>query len=150
LVGVTIGVVRADRIANDGSKCPCPFVYDDISNVLLQFNGLQMYNSPGQFHKFLNMIGTAGSGAVQTSLINNSAIAPFSSTPKMVYPLYIDFGRIRSACFDGHYSNTWRIGNNTLTLSFNTSTSDQYTLYATYHYNGVVEVQSGQARIYFD
>lgn len=150
LVGLTIGVVKNSQIANDGTKCPCPFVYDEIQNVLLQFNGLQMFNSPGKFYKFLNMIGTAGSGAVQTSLIANSATAPFSSSPQMTYPIYIDFGRIRSACFDGHYSNTWRIGNNTLTLSFNTSTTETYTMYVTYHYNGVCEVQSGQARIYFD
>ena len=135
---------------NGGLQNASPFCYDPISNISLQFNGLAMYNSPWEMHKIINQLSTAGAGSYYASQIAQGSIAPFTSTPVKVYPLFIDFSRIRSACFDGHYNNVWRIGNNTLSLSFNTSSSALYTLYAVYHYNGVIECKAGQSRIYFD
>lgn len=152
LVAITFGVVPLSKLSNTaGITCPNPFAYDELSNIRVEFNGLVMYNSPGNIHKLVNLALTkGGSGYYSNSVITDSALAPFTSTAQDNYPVFVDFSRVRSACFDGTYSNVWRIGNNTLTLSFNTSTTNQYRLFVAYHYNGVVEVQNGQTRIYFD
>lgn len=149
-VGLTIGVVQVSKLSNNGARCPNPFIYDRIGNILLQFNGLTMFSSPGELYRLTNMLGAPGSGSFHQSIINDSAIAPFSTQGYDAYTLFIDFARIRAACFDGHYQNVWRIGNNTLTLQFTTQTTNQYQVFATYHYNGVAEIQNGQTRIYFD
>jgi hypothetical protein len=96
------------------------------------------------------MLGSPGSGSFHQSVIGDSGVAPFSTVSYDAYTLFVDFARIRAACYDGHYQNVWRIGNNTLTLSFTTQTTDLYQVFATYHYNGVAEIQNGQTRIYFD
>lgn len=150
LVGISIGVVPTNKLVNPGSTCPNPFAYDRLSNIQLTFNGLIMFNSPGELYRISNMLSEPGSGSFHQSVITDSAIAPFATTAYDAYVLFIDFSRIRAACFDGHYQNVWRIGNNTLTISFNTSTTAQYQLFAIYHYNGVAEIQNGQTRIYFD
>lgn len=150
LVGISIGAVLTSKLTNNGAQCPNLFAYDRLSNIQLTFNGLVMFNSPGELYRVTNMLSEPGSGSFNQSVITDSAVAPFSSVPYDAYVLFIDFSRIRAASFDGHYQNVWRIGNNTLSLSFNTSQVAQYQLFATYHYNGVAEIQNGQTRIYFD
>lgn len=152
LVGISFGVVPIAKLSNTaGNTCPGPFAYDELSNIRVEFNGLVMYNSPNNTYKLANLALTKGGGGYYSnSIITDSALAPFSSTAQDCYVIFVDFSRVRSACFDGKYSNVWRIGNNTLTLNFNTSTTNQYRLFVTYHYNGVLEVQNGQSRIYFD
>lgn len=151
LVGITLGVVLTNKTSNiGGATCPNPFAYDRISNILLTFNGLVMFSSPGEMYRLTNVLSIPGSGSFHQSVITDSAVAPFASTPYDAYVIFIDFSRIRAACFDGHYQNVWRIGNNTLVLQFNTQSTGQYNLFATYHYNGVAEIQNGQTRIYFD
>lgn len=151
-VGISFGVVPVNKLSNTaGTTCPNPFAYDELTNIRLEFNGLVMYNSPGNLYKLANLaLSKGGAGYFSNAVITDSALAPFTSTAQDNYAIFVDFSRIRSACFDGHYSNVWRIGNNTLTLNFNTSTTAQYRLFVTYHYNGVLEVQNGQTRIYFD
>lgn len=152
LVGLSFGVVPINKLSNtSGTTCPNPFFYDELTNVKITFNGLDMYNSPNNLYKLANLALTrAGSGSYSTSVITDSALAPFTTQAQDCYAIFVDFSRTRTACFDGKYANVWRIGNNVLTLSFNTATSAQYQLFVTYHYNGVLEVQNGQTRIYFD
>lgn len=151
LVGLSIGVVATSKLTNVGAAtCPNPFAYDRIGNILLQFNGLTMFSSPGELYRISNMISMPGSGSYHESVITDSAVAPFASNPYDAYVVFIDFARIRAACFDGHYQNVWRIGNNVLVLSFTTQTNGSYFIYPVYHYNGVAEIQNGQTRIYFD
>jgi hypothetical protein len=150
LIGISIGVVQTSKLSNGGATCPNPFAYDRISNISLTFNGLVMFYSPGEVYRITNLLSTPGSGSFHEEFLTDSAVAPFASNPYDAYALFIDFSRIRSACFDGHYQNVWRIGNNVLSLSFNTTTVNQYAIFVTYHYNGVAEIQNGQTRIYFD
>lgn len=152
LVGISFGLVPLTKLSNiAGNTCPNPFAYDDLSNITLEFNGLIMYNSPNNLYKLANLALTkGGAGFYSNSVISDGSLSPFTSNAQDNYVVFIDFSRIRTACFDGTYSNVWRIGNNALTLSFNTSTTQQYRIFATYHYNGVLEVQNGQTRIYFD
>lgn len=151
LVGMTVGVIPTSRLSSSGTNnSPSPFAYDNISNVTLSFNGLIMYEAPGRSYKLYGIDSQVGSSKVLNSVIAAGAVGPFTSAPVDTYTLYIDFARIRSLSYEGRYANVWRIGNNTLTLEFNTETTNQYTLFSTYHYNGVAEVSNGETRIYFD
>jgi hypothetical protein len=149
LVAITFGCV--ENLYNTGGTSfqISPFNYDPVSNIRLLFNGLVMYNSPGQIYKLYNMNSQPGA-----SYFYNSVISPYNS-PKPsnalnTYIIEIDFSRIRALCFENNFQNVWRIGNNTLTLELNTTTNNVYTFYGTYHYNAIAECQSGETRIYFD
>lgn len=150
LVGISIGAILTNKLVNSGATCPSPFAFDRLSNIELKFNGLVMFSSPGELYRVSNMLSEPGAGSFHQSVITDSAVAPFATTAYDAYVVFIDFSRVRAACYDGHYQNVWRIGNNTLTISFNTTTPNQYQLFAIYHYNGVAEIQNGQTRIYFD
>jgi hypothetical protein len=150
LVAISLVVIPQSKLSNNGASCPNQIAYDRIQNINLTFNGLTMFSSTAELYRLTNMLSTAGGGYFHNSIINDSGVAPFASVPYDAYIPFIDFSRIRSACFDGSYQNVWRIGNNTLSLTFTTTTTANYQLYAIYHYNGVAEVQNGQTRIYFD
>lgn len=151
LVGMTIGVVRADRVRPTGSNSPSPFRYDRLTDVSLIYNGLQMYNAPGQSYKLMNLKSRLGSSNFLNDVIAPGATGPFTSSPVNTYILAIDFSRIAALTYEGAYQNVWRLGNNTLTFECNVEDVDQdYLIYASYHYNGVAEIQSGETRIYFD
>jgi hypothetical protein len=150
LVGMSIGVVRQSRLAPAASSTPSPFAYDNLRNVTLSFNGLIMYQAPEQAYKLWNIDSQVGSSSLANSVVLPGNVAPFFSGPTDTYMLNIDFSRTRCLSFEGRYANVWRIGNNTLTLNFLTETTESYTLFATYYYNGVAEVSNGETRIYFD
>lgn len=150
LVGMTIGIVRASRYSPTASSTPSPFAYDNLSNIQLSFNGLIMYDAPGRAYKLYGIDSQVGAPKVLNSVVNAGNTTPFTSGPVDTYTLYIDFSRIRSLAFEGKYANVWRIGNNTLTLRFNTETTEQYNIFATYFYNGVAEISNGETRVYFD
>lgn len=151
LVAISVGVVQTARMSNvAGTASPSPFSYDDITNVSLSFNGLIMYTAPGRSYKLYDIDSQVGNGKVLNSIIAPGAVAPFSSAPIDSYLLFIDFARVRALSYEGKYANVWRIGNNTLTLNFNTTTANNYTMFATYYYNGVAEISNGETRIYFD
>jgi len=80
-----------------------------------------------------------------------SKISPGNGTsiPVSVEPIYFDFGRIRTICYDNQFQNTWNISNNTLTFKFKMNTTGTYRVYATYFYNSLIEVQNGQTQIIF-
>lgn len=150
LLGITIGCVRDSRKNPTANNSPSPFAYDVLKNIRLQFNGQNMYDAPGEMFKLINMSSQTGSSFYHNSIIQSGAVAPFNSDPVDSYLLYIDFSRVRALSYDGQYQNVWRIGNNTLTLEFNTETTEQYTMFASYNYNGIAEVQRGETRIFFD
>lgn len=152
LVAITVGVIQTSRLSSptSTSDSPSPFAYDNITNVSLEFNGLLMYTAPGRSNRLYSIDSQVGSSKVLNSVIAAGGVAPFTSAPVDTYTLYIDFARIRSMSYEGRYANVWRIGNNTLTLRFNTETANQYTVFATYYYNGVAEISNGETRIYFD
>jgi hypothetical protein len=157
LIGMTVGVIRSDRLAPSGNLTPMPFGYDGgLSNITLDFNGLQMLNAPGRSHKLYGIDSQVGCSKFLNSVVLGTTNAtPFQSGGEDTYTLYIDFSRVRALSFEGQYANVWRIGNNTLTLRFNTSAGTpqapvSYTLFATYFYNAVAEISNGETRIYMD
>lgn len=150
IVGITIGVIRKSRLNPGSNNSPSPFAYDDISDVRLLFNGQVMYEAPGNLMKLVNMNSIEGAGYFHNSVLAAGTTAPFTSDAVDSYILMIDFARIRSMCFEGEYQNVMRIGNQVLELEFKVQSADDYNLYATYHYNGVAEIQRGQSNIFFN
>lgn len=131
-----------------------PFKYANISNVRLLYNGLVVYNAPKFMYKLVNLgAGSIGSSAFNYSPPPSNPPPPPEPAPAstvVCYPVLINFSRVKSLIFTNHFANVWRIPNNTLTLEFNTPDNSTYVCYATYHYNGLVQVENGQSNIYFD
>lgn len=150
LLGISIGIIRDSRKNPTANSSPSPFAYDTMKNIKLLFNGQVMYDAPREMFKLINMGSQTGASYFHNSVIQSGNVAPFNSDPIDTYVLYIDFSRVRAISYDGEYQNVWRIGNNTLSLEFNTETTEVYTMACTYHYNGVAEVQRGETRIFFD
>lgn len=151
LVGIAFWVVREVDKSPSSNNSPSPFNCDDISNVLITFNGTTLFNFPYKSYKLTNsVIGDQQSSYFQNSIIASGSAAPFTSSPKDCYPVFLDFARLRSACMQEHLFNTFRIPNQNITVAFNTEydSSVNYRLYATYMYNGVAEFQSGTSAIY--
>jgi hypothetical protein len=153
LTGMTIGIVPQSRLAPSASSTPSPFAYEELSNIQLLFNGTLYYNAPGRAYKLWGIDSQVGSSYLENSVVAPGSTSPFTSGPVNSYTLYVDFARIRTAAFEGRYQNVWRIGNNTLSLQFNTppgTDGASYVMFATYWYNGVAEVSNGETRVYFD
>ena len=151
LVGMTVGIIQTSRLTSAGTNnSPSPFAYDNISNISLDFNGLLMYQAPGKSNRLYSIDSQVGNSKLLNSIIAAGTTSPFTSAPADTYTLYVDFARIRSLSYEGRYANVWRVGNNSLSLRFNTETSNTYALFASYHYNGVAEISNGETRVYFD
>lgn len=157
LVGMTIGVVAQTDLLPLANNTPNAFNYQTLQDVTLTFNGQVMYFAPGQVcQKIFATDGELTSGKFSNSIVNPGAVAPFTSFPADTYVLYIDFSRVRTASFEDHYPNVWRIGTNTMVLTFSlpnapvAPATTNYSLYATYYYNGCFLTQNGVSRAYFD
>lgn len=155
LLGITFWVVREDAKVGTASTIPNPYVTDDISNVLVTFNGQTLFDYPGKAYKLTNMmIGEQQASSIP--VIVQRSIVSTSNTTWDSYMVFLDFARLRSACMGDHMYNTWRIPNQQLRIQFNTaygngtpsSVAVRYRLYATYFYNAVAEFQNGTSAIY--
>lgn len=160
LLAITVGVVRTSLLESQPltspanvNSAPNKFQYDNIQDVRLLFNGQVMFNAPRSSWKLFTAHSTPGAQFFHNSLIT-AGVTPgtFTSVPQDSYLLHIDFSQFRSTSFENHFANTWRIGNNTLTLQFTTE-ADQtvsFQCFVTYHYNSIVQVQNGNTLLYFD
>ena len=156
LLGIVFGVQRATKTAPAATNDIInPLIYEEVSDVQVLFNGLVMHSTTGQQHKLTGMNSVNDPIYCQNSIVNLPAVpgtGPFTSSPVNVYPVYIDFSQVRSMNFYREYENVWRIANNTLTLKLampNVEAGQQYVLYATYVYNGVLNTRGGETEIFF-
>lgn len=154
LLALTIGVVRTSLLAPATGQSPNVFQYDNIQNVVLEYNGTIMFSAPRSSWKLFTTKSALGGQYFHNSLIQPTlnGTGPYQSVPQDAYLLHIDFSALRSMTFEGMMQNTWRIANNTLNLRFTTEgdSTIRYQMFASYHYNSVVGVQQGQTQIYFD
>lgn len=153
LVGISFYVVAITDKAPVGNNSPNPFNTDDISNVLVTFNGSTLFNLPYQSYRLTNMLAGPQTGSqFANSITNPGTTAPFTAFPKDCFMVYLDFSRERSACIQSHFFNVFRLPNQILRIQFNTTqgNSTQYRLYATYFYNAVVETSNGSSLIRID
>ncbi len=156
LLGIVIGVQQSIRqTAARTNDIINPLIYEEVADVELKFNGLIMHSTTGQQHKLTGMNSVNDAIYLQNSEVNIPAVAgtgPFTSTPRNIYPVYIDFAQVRSMNFFREYENVWRVPNNTLTLDIRTPGLAQDTpciLYATYVYNGILNTRGGETEIFF-
>lgn len=152
LVGLYFYVVNEDYVSPTDSRPAQPFVTDQISNVRLYFNGIPLYLTDGELYKLVNMVGHQSASYYQNVVITGTSDLTFATFPGNSYICYIDFARVRAACYQNHFNNTFRISNQTLQLYFNTSLNQNvtYRCYYTMVYNGICELRNGQSFVYFD
>ncbi len=148
LVGMVISIVKNSDLYPSGGNSPSAFNYDDITNLRLNLNGQDIFYTPESQHKLTNLQSQLGASYFHNSVINPGAIAPFSSRPVDSYPIFINFSRIRAPQFVGKVQNVWRIGSNTMSVSFNTTDNSNYTMFVTNNYTAVTEIGNGESRIY--
>ena len=160
LLSITIGVVRQSllegiqTVANQNLyTAPSKFTYDAIQDVRLLFNGQVMFNAPRSSWRLATMVSSPGAQYFHNSLVTiNPTTGVSTSVPQDSYMLHIDFSQFRTTTFESMFANTWRIGNNTLTMQFVTE-GDQtisYQMFVSYNYNSVIQVQNGNTLLYFD
>jgi hypothetical protein len=149
LVGIALQIVRADRLSGGptGAQPLSPFAYERVQNVLLQYNGLTLYDSPGQMYQLYDLQDLPGSGVCPYSVVSAGGAGPYISTPVDAYVLFIPFTRIRNTQFVDMFQNSFRIANNVLNLSFITPEAVPYQLNATYFYNACFGIQQGQSNL---
>ena len=162
LIGMVVYVVRKSKLVG-GARVGYGFSPLNISlpsDLRLLFNGQVLYNSPGKLYLLQNCAGLSGSGSYSVpktvSTIAGGLLTNTSYLPIVRDMIFIDFSRKHSLCFEHEYENTFRIAQQTLDLALTLpvelgeSTTDDYTLFATYIYNGVNSTQQGSSNIYFD
>lgn len=150
ILGIAFWVVQTDYKSPTALSSPNPYCTDDISDISVTFNNIPLFNFPAKSWKLAGMIGNCDSTAFGTSLIapgagNNFASAPFESNL-----VFLDFSRLRGACYDDqHMWNTARLTNQVVEVSFNTmkSSATTYQLHATYFLNAIAEFQYGTSAI---
>ncbi len=153
LIGIMFYVVKtANLIATrttetDGGPVN-PIAFDNVTDVQLDYNGQPLYKTSGNLSNLVAMIGTQQSSSFLNNFWGSNNVS--QANPVNSYLTFIDFSRLRGTCFSNHFYNTFRVSNQTLDLSFYTQTNDNYTLFATYCYNGIIEFKNGQSMIYFD
>jgi hypothetical protein len=151
LVGMLISVVKQSDIAPSASSTPNTFNYDEVSNVILNLNGQNVYVSPYKQYKLLNMQSSLGASYFANTVTLAGSTQPFTTNPVNSYVVFVDFSRLRSAAFTNVMQNVWRIGNNSMSVSFNTSTASvAYTMFCTILYNSVLETSNGESRMYLN
>lgn len=148
LVAMSFHVVKTADISTNAN----PFNYDPITNIRVLYNGMVLYDCPDDMYKLVNM----GGGSLGSTSFNYILATPFTppigpaKTTVKSYPILVNFSRLKSLIFTNHFSNVFRIPNNTLSVEFNTSTNDQFNCFVTYHYNAIAMIENGQANLYFD
>jgi hypothetical protein len=151
LVAIVFSVVKNSYLTKPSGAALVanPFVYDEIRDLQLTRNGQVIYDAPGYANKLINMHGMYGGSAMGVNLVTGS---PGSTPTQGGVPSYctiVDFSRLRSTFYCDGYQNVLRIPNQVLSLNLNTTSTDTYTLFATYFYDGVNEVQASESRIIF-
>ena len=152
LLMVSVGFVKTSDVYDATLNSRNPFNYAAVNDVELLYNGTLMYNSPKQLYKLYSMIDS-DPGYVQNSLIAPGTVAPFISTAIDSYLIHMPFTPANPLPFgestDSHFYNTWRIGSNTMNLTFTTDETADYTLYLTYYYNSIASI-NGNVVLYQD
>ena len=151
LVSIYIGVILDSQRTPGGNNTPNPFNYADVQNVEVLWNGTVLFRADENLHELMQVSKSGGASFWENSVVNVGAVAPFTSFPQNNNMVIVDLARVREECFDGKFQNTFRIGQQTLTLSLDVAVSGNYTVFCTYIYNGMISTQSeGTSLIYFN
>ncbi len=126
------------------------FDMDLISDVDLSLNNQPLFSAPGTSWISLGQESTIGAVYVNNPyyIAQGGAWTAFANETR---PLIIEFQRTRDFAFNGTLGNSLRVGNQIMTLSFNTSLADpvEYVAHFTYFYNAVAQLQDGYSTIFY-
>ena len=149
LLGIVMWIIRDSDVAPSANSTPNPFNCDEISDLVIDFNGSQIYRQNGKQYKLAGLLQQqSGAAYFDHSIVAPGATAPFSSSPKRCYPIFVDFTRMRACPEAGReMANTWRLTNQTLTCRFNTQYATTYRMYCTYMVNSVALLADGVSNI---
>ena len=150
LLCILVSIVKRSDVFDGTNNSRNPFhMNTGVRDVLVEFNGLQMYNSPAEIYKLYALKNNYGAQYFQGSVINAGTVNPFASSGADEYLIDVQFGSHNCLPYSGEYLNTWRISNNVLTISFTPAETADYTIYCSYLYNGINSV-NGDSLVYFD
>lgn len=149
LVGIGFSVIRSDRTSGGptGAQPLAPFAYEQVRDVLLQYNGLTLYDAPGKMALLYDEQDMGGSSVLPYSVVSAGGAGPYITTPVDSYIYFIPFTRIRNTMFPDFFQNSFRLANNALNLSFKTPEVAAYTCFVTYYYNAVFTIREGQSAL---
>jgi hypothetical protein len=151
LLGLSFRVIRRSDYSPAGNNTPNPFHCARVRDVILKYNGGILAQYPGESYKATDayLPGQCGSGYEYALIDNgNAGNNPFLSEPSDEYILYVDFTRLRGACYHDEMENTWRIPpGGQLEVSFTTPDDDDYVCRYTAYYNAVATIQFGSTSI---
>jgi len=150
LVGMIFSVVKLSDLSPTGNSTPNPFNYDDISNFTINLNGLNIFSVPNKMYKLTNMQSNIGASYFANNYTLAGSTAPFTGQPRNCYPVFVDFARLRAVSYINYFQNSFRIANQTLNVTFNTTSTAQYQLFVTSCYNACCEVRNQQTTIYIN
>lgn len=149
LVGIGFAVIRADRVSGGpgGTQPLSPFAYEQVKDVLLQYNGLTLYDAPGKMSQLYDMQDMGGSSVTPYSVVSSGGAGPYSSIPVDSFIYFIPFTRVRNTQFPDFFQNSFRLANNALNLSFRCPETATYNVFVTYYYNAVFTIREGQSAL---
>lgn len=150
LTMIALSAIKRTDVIPVANNSPNPMNSVDLKNIILRYNGQTMFDLPGDMGKLTNLHSIDGAGFFHNSVILPGATAPFSSQPVDTYIYCLDFSRIRAACWEQEYQNTPRFAQQVFTLEFDIADADDYILYTTYFYNGIMELSGGVSQIFFN
>lgn len=154
LIGIAFYVVRTDSVTPATGNSPSTFNCEEISNIVIRYNGNIIYSAPDKTYKLINMEGDQEASFFQNSIIQPGTVAPFNSVPVDSYICWVNFSKAREACVGNgeHFANTFRVSNQTFYITLNTpnDSSVQYEMRGCYFYNGIVSFKNGLTSIFYD
>jgi hypothetical protein len=148
LLAINFYIVKKRYVDVSPNKdTPNPLVCDEISDLVVELNGQQLYRLDGFMHKLMDMDQLDGAGYYSQVVIGagNAGVVPISS--KDCYVVTLDWSRVKAYVFHENYQNVPRIPQQPIVLRFKTEAIEDYYLYATYFYNALNSVSAGTSNI---
>lgn len=148
LLAVNFYVVKKRYVDVSPSKdTPNPLACDEISDLVVELNGQQLFRLDGYMHKLMDMDQLDGAGYYSQVVVGAGNTGPIPVTGKDCYVVTIDWSRVKGYVFHENYQNVPRIPQQPLILRFKTEAVEDYYLYATYFYNALNSVSAGTSNI---
>lgn len=151
LLGISFRVVADTDYAPTSNNSANPFRCAELRDIIVKYNGGILAQYPGASYRAADayLADQDGSG-FEGSYIEPGTTALFNSSPTEENIVYIDFTRLRGACYHDMVENTWRIPpGGQLEVSFTTPKDSAVSYYCRYtaYYNAVVSIQYGSTSV---
>jgi hypothetical protein len=150
LLGISFRVAATTDYSPTGNNSPNPFHCERLRDIVIKYNGGILAQYPGESYIAADAyLPDQHASGWEGSIIAAGTTTPFGTSPTDEYLVYIDFTRLRAACYHDMVENTWRIPpGGQLEVSFTTPRDDvTYLCRYTAYYNAVADIQFGSTSI---